>query len=198
MTRKEQKERTREHLLQTAYQEFAKRGIIATKTLDIAQAANVSHGTLFVHFPTRDLLLIQVIEEFGLNLGKRLQQLAAKKQGIKSTLEGHIAVIQEYEPFYAQLVIEGPLLPPLARYKIFLIQSGIAAYLEKAAKLDIEKGMIRKLPLHLMLNTWLGLLHHYLVNRDLFAPGQSVLATHKSDLIHHFMNCISKHSEEIK
>lgn len=190
MTRKEQKERTREHLLQTAYQEFAKRGILATKTLDIAQAAGVSHGTLFVHFATRDALLLQVIEDFGLTMGKRLQQLAEQKQGIKATLEAHLAMIQDYEPFYAQLVIEGPLLPSLARYKIFLIQSGIADYLEKGAKLDIAKGIVRRVPLHLMLNTWMGLLHYYLANRDLFAPQQSVLAVRGAELIDHFMNCI--------
>lgn len=190
MTRKEQKERTREHLLQTAYQEFAKRGILATKTLDIAQAAGVSHGTLFVHFATRDALLLQVIEDFGLTMGKRLQQLAEQKQGVKATLEAHLAMIRDYEPFYAQLVIEGPLLPPLARYKIFLIQSGIADYLEKAAKLDMAKGLVRRVPLHLMLNTWMGLLHYYLANRDLFAPHQSVLAVRGAELIDHFMNCI--------
>jgi AcrR family transcriptional regulator len=190
MTRKEQKERTREHLLKIAYQEFAARGILATKTLDIAQAAGVSHGTLFVHFPTRDALLLKVIEEFGLILGRHFQKLGAEQKGVKETLEAHIAVLKDYESFYAQLVIEGPLLPPIARYKIFLIQSGIGAYLEKGAQLDLSQGNIRHLPLHLMLNTWLGLLHYYLTNRDLFAPEQSVLAVRGAELLTHFMNCI--------
>jgi AcrR family transcriptional regulator len=188
--RKAQKERTREVLLDIAYQEFSKRGILATKTLEVAQSAQVAHGTLFAHFSTRDDLLMRVIDEFGMKVGTKLKQLAEHNNGVQELLEAHLAVIQEYEPFYAQLVIEGPLLPSPIRTAIFMIQSGLAHYLAQAVKKDSEKGLIRLMPIPLMLNTWLGLIHYYLTHRDLFAPEESVIALHGKKLINHYINCI--------
>lgn len=190
LTRKEQKQQTKEHLLQVAYQEFSDKGILSTRTLDIAQSAGVAHGTLFVHFPTRENLLIHVIEKFGMQIGEKFKDLSSKKSGVKKILGAHLEILEEYEPFYARLVIEGPLLPAEVRNTIFMIQSGIAHYLEEAAKYDFEKKLIRHIPIHLLLNTWLGLLHYYLANRDLFAPKKSVIKTKGIEILNHFMSLL--------
>ncbi len=179
MKRIEQKEQTRLFLLEKAYGQFAEKGFLAAKTLDIAQAAGVSHGTLFLHFPTKEELLVKSIDAFGLKLGKRLEELSARKKNAKEVLRAHLEAIGECESFYANLVIEGPLLPPTVRERVFMIQSGIAHYL--------EKNLDRSIPLYFVLNSWLGLIHYYLANRDLFAPKQSVIATCGKDLLENFV-----------
>ena len=181
MKRAAQKIQTRHHLLNMAYAAFAENGFLGTKTLDIANAAEVSHGTLFAHFPTKEELLIKTIDEFGLRIGTKLQQLTKDKATAREVLAAHLATIQEFESFYATLVIEGPLLPAAARSRIFMIQSGIAHYLEKTLK-DSKSSM----PLHFILNSWLGLIHYYLANRDLFAPKKSVIATCSQELLQSF------------
>lgn len=182
MKRVAQKERTRGHLLQTAYGEFAKKGFLATKTSDIAHAAGLSHGALFLHFPTREELLVKVIDAFGLKMGAELQQLTANKSTIKEVLAAHLKCIEEYESFYTHLVTEGPLLHSSVRNRIFMIQSGLAHNLEKT----LPKGK-NSPSLPFILNSWLGLIHYYLVNRDLFAPGKSVIATYGKELLNHFI-----------
>lgn len=57
-----QKEQTKELLLKTAYEIFSERGIMNTRMSDIARAAGVSHGTIFVHFQTQEALIEEVIE----------------------------------------------------------------------------------------------------------------------------------------
>lgn len=188
--RQEQKEHTHQMLLQTAYSVFAQKGILAAKTVDIANAAGVSHGSLFSHFKTRDELLMCVIDAFGCRMGEEFRKLNARAGGVKDILEGHLAILREFECFYAQLVIEGPLLPKEIRNAIFLIQSGVAHYLEEAAKRDLKKKLIRPIPLPLLLNTWLGILHYYLANRDLFAPGGYVLKLRGKELLNHFIKLI--------
>lgn len=178
MKRIAQKQKTRDHLLNMAYGQFSQKGFLATKTLDIATAAGVSHGALFVHFPTKEELLENVIDEFGLKLGAKLKQLISKGTA-KDVLSAHLEAIEEYEPFYANLVIEGPLLSPSVRSRVFLIQSGVAYYLEKTL-------CDAPVPIHFLLNSWLGLIHYYLANRDKFAPGKSVIATCGKDLLNHF------------
>lgn len=183
MKRTAQKEQTREMLLNMAYSEFATKGFMAVKTADIAHAAGLSHGALFLHFPTREELLIKVIDEFGLQMGTKLQQLTKTKGTARDVLAAHLKMIEEYELFYTRLVSEGPLLPPGARHRMILIQSGIAGHLEKA--LTTKKNQV---PIHFLVNSWLGLIHYYLMNRDLFAPGKSVIATCGKDLLKNFIN----------
>ena len=179
MKRIEQKQQTYHHLLRVAFEAFSQRGFFITKTLDIARSADVSHGTLFVHFPTRDELLVKVIDEFGVRIGKRLQELAANRVTAEEILKAHLEVLKEHEGFYAHLVTEGPLLPYAARHRVFMIQAGIAHYLETV----IPKEM----SLSFVLNSWLGLIHYYLANRDLFAPQGSVIDRCGQDLLSQFI-----------
>lgn len=192
MTRQEQKEKTRELLIQTAYKEFALRGILNTKTSDVAKAANVAHGTLFVHFPTRDDLLIAVVSEFGMKLGSQFNLLSRQGSGIREILTAYIQAIGDCEPFYARLLTESSALPAKVRNTLFFIQSGFAHHFAQVFQKELKQGTVRDLPLPFLLNTWMGLIYYYVRNRDLFAPESSVISVHGPELVHHFLTLIQK------
>lgn len=191
MTRQERKERTRRILLKAALEQFARTGLVATRTLDIARRAGVSHGTIFVHFATREALVAAVIDEFGKRVAKRMHELASEGRGVKEVLKAHLRGLSEFEPFYARLVTEGPLLPQEAGSALIAIQSAISLHLNQAAEREMDAGAVRQIPAHLMFNTWVGLVHYYLANREAFAPRESVLEKHGGELVEHFMNLIS-------
>ncbi len=188
----EQKEQTRQHLLNTAYEVFAKKGILAAKASDIAQEAAVANGTVFLHFPTKEELLTQVIEEFGITIGNKFKELADHEYGVRDILQAHLAIIQEYELFYGQLIKNSTSLPAAVRNQVFMIQSGIAHYLKRAVEYELQRNTIKQMPLPLMLNTWLGLLHYYLINKDMFSPHGSAIERYGEILINFFMSCITK------
>ena len=71
-----------------------------------------------------------------------------------------------------------------------MIQSTISFHIGIAAKIEMEQGIIRKQPVHLIFNTWIGLIHYYLTNGDLFSPNGSVLKEHGKELLHHYINLI--------
>lgn len=192
-----QKQQTYNRILKAAHEEFSKKGLIATKTSDIAYSIGVAHGTLFLHFPTREDLLLAVIESFGIQIGKRLQQLLLHQGSLAEVFAAHLSVIQEYESFYTFLVKEGLLLPQRIRTAIIMIQSGIAHYIEQAYNQDIKDNKIRSFPLHSILNTWLGLIHYYLTNGDLFAPNSSVIESHGKELLDTFMKMITTSTKEL-
>jgi len=100
--RQKQKIQTRKYLIEVATNEFAKSGFSSTRTSDIAVAAKVSHGTIFVHFPTKENLLDEVIEEFGMNITSRLHELINENCGLKEALKAHLKGIEEYEIFYPE------------------------------------------------------------------------------------------------
>jgi AcrR family transcriptional regulator len=186
--RREQKEQTRKQLIEVAFQQFAQNGLMATRTLDIAKAAGVAHGSVFVHFPTREALLITVIEEFGHRITQRIHELASGGGSVREVLEAHWNGLIEYEPFYTRLVTERQLLPKEVRHFLVMIQSAISLHLQQAAEAEMNAGTIRRFPLHLFFNTWMGLIHYYLANGDLFAPGESVLKRYGPELMDYFLD----------
>lgn len=184
--RKEQKIKTKERLLRSAFEAFSIGGILTTKTLDIAKAANISHGAVFAHFPTKEALLTAVIDEFGLQLGSQLQK-EMQELSVEAVLTTHLRVLEQWEPFYRQLVISAPHLPEAIRVMIINIHSGIAYYLQQAIA---QEGIRLAVPLHILLNTWLGLLHYYLENRALFVTEGSLLAAKGQELRYYFLKII--------
>ncbi len=188
--RKKQKSETRKKLIEAAFVQLAK-GLIAARTSDIASAAGVSHGTFFVHFPTREVFLQVVIEEFGVRVSKRLHELASKNGSLREVLEAHVDGLSEFEPFYSRLVSECSMLPEGVRNAMIMIQSAISFHISIAAEKEMQKGIIRSFPIHMLFNIWIGLIHYYLTNKDLFAPNESVLKRYGKELVNHYMTLIS-------
>lgn len=190
--RQKQKELTRKHLIETAIKLFGENGIITTKTADIAKAAKVAHGTVFTHFPTQEELLIAVIEEFGNRITQRLHQLIDINSSLFGILEAHMTGLIEFEAFYTRLVIERRLLPKAVNNTYIMIQSTISFHIGIAAEKEMKQGTIRKLPIHILYNTWIGLIHYYITNGDLFSPDGSVLKKYSNELLQNYMNLIKK------
>ena len=170
---------------------MADQGITATRTIDVADRAGVAHGTVFVHFATRDEMIAAVVGRHAGEIAVRLDELGRGRRSVREVLEGHLEGLAEHEAFYARLVMEGPLLPPYARATLVGIQSAISANLSAAAAQEMDDGRIRRMPFHLLFNTWLGLVHHYIGNRELFAPGQSVVERWGSTLLDHYLGLLS-------
>ena len=185
-----QKEATRKLILDTAYQVYADEGFSAT-TNKIAKAANVSHGTVFVHFPTVECLIICLFERFGSEINEHLHILSEKDESLETFLEAHINVLIRYEDFYKRLISEINSLPQEAKYVFINIQSVVSFHLNQVIERDKEKKAIKDIPMHIIFNSWLGLIHYYLTNNYLFTAG-SVLTEHKDELILNYIKLIKK------
>jgi AcrR family transcriptional regulator len=190
--RSRQKTETRARLIEAGMVVFARDGMAAARSADIAREAGLAQGTVFARFGTKDALVATAIEEFGESVSRRLHELCESGASTRDVLAAHLELIREREDFYARLVIEAPLLPKAARDSLVLIQSSIAFHLSPAIAADAAAGRIKDLPLHLVFNSWIGLVHHYLANRELFAPGVSVIGRRGGELLDHFMNLISR------
>jgi AcrR family transcriptional regulator len=189
--RKSRKLATRRQILEAAIRVFGREGILAASTAEVALEAGVAHGSVFAHFGTQEGLIVAAIEDFGSALSLRIHELVAKGAGTREVLQAHLEAIREREDFYARLVTEAPLLPEEARHSLVLIQSTIAFHLSPAIAKDAKEGRIEAMSLPLLFNTWLGLLHYYLANRELFAPGSSLVEKRGEELLDHFMFLVS-------
>jgi AcrR family transcriptional regulator len=184
-----QKENTRKKIIETAYQVYSEQGFSAT-TAVIAKEAGVSHGTIFVHFSSLDELLCCLIQDFGDALGSEIHRLAETKDNIEELLKAHLDVLARHEKFYIRLIAERSLLPEDARLTFSNIQSIVAYHFNKV--FERENNTIKNLPVHLLFNTWMGLVHYYLLNKDLFSPESPVLERYGPELTETFLELIKK------
>lgn len=185
-----QKELTRKKLIEVAIKLFGDNGILNTKTIDISKEAGVSHGTVFSHFKTQEELLDTVIEEVGDRIVSKLQELIDVKGSLEEILKAHINGLIEFEKFYTRLIIERRLLPESASNIYVIIQSSISFHIGEVLKEEIAKGKIIDTPIHLLFNSWVGLIHYYLTNGDLFTNDESILNNYSQDLINHYIKLI--------
>ncbi len=180
MNRQQQKEQTRCRLIDTAYLVICDKGIQNTRVSDIAAAAGVSHGAVFVHFQTLEALIAEVIEKYVRHIVHRTHALSAACAGLEELLRAHLTGIGKHEAFYTRLVTENRLLPQAARDVWIGLQSAMSFHFSRviaARRLKTDSDAA------LMFNAWVGLVHHYLSNFDLFAPEGGVIKRYGETLI---------------
>jgi AcrR family transcriptional regulator len=182
--RVQQKRETRQSLLLAATGLMAERGFVGTRTIDVAAATGLSHGTVFVHFARREDLLLEVVRDLGRRMTDRLHELRA--EGLREALLAHVRCLAEDEALYTRLLMERHLLPEECRLAWIGMQSAVSHHLMQAAAGE----PLKKMPPHLMFNTWMGLVHHYLMNRELYAPKGSVLKRHGRELVEHYLKLV--------
>jgi len=185
MSRESQKEETKRRLLAAAYRVICEKGLLGVRVGDIAQAAGVSHGTMFVHFDSLEELIAEVTVDCGHRIVMRTHELADKSVRMEDILRAHLAGIGEYEPFYTRLVIENRLLPQTARDAWIGIQSAISFHFNQAAEKELPDADAA-----LLFNTWVGLVHYYLTNGDLFAPDGHVIERYAETLIAFYIKMV--------
>jgi AcrR family transcriptional regulator len=75
ISRKERKARTRDALKAAALRCFGELGYAQSSIGSITEAAAVAHGTFYVHFPSKDALLDELLADFNERLAQRLEPL---------------------------------------------------------------------------------------------------------------------------
>lgn len=105
MTRKEQKEARRWQIIQATLDLFVERGYYGTKTSQISKRADISEGLLFHYFPTKEILLEELIN-IGLE-GMRMPMQIEAENGLDffSRITTMLFWQAEKNPFVAKMFV---------------------------------------------------------------------------------------------
>jgi AcrR family transcriptional regulator len=84
--------KTREHILNSAIQLFARRGILATTMAELSRAIKMTPGALYWHFATKEDLLLAAIEELHGRFVQSFEPILLKKEKLtaKQRLEAFL------------------------------------------------------------------------------------------------------------
>lgn len=177
-----QRQTTKGDLVRAALRVVADKGFANTTTAAVARETGKAHGTVFVHFPTRDALVVEMVNEIGSIISTRLAAIPSDAMGLSDIVDAHLAALADQEIYLCRILQEAVALPPSARALLFALQSGVAAKIRAGLARDVANGMARPFDPVALSNIWIALTNHYLINRDLFAPEGSVIARHGSAL----------------
>ncbi|HWP65072.1 MAG TPA: TetR/AcrR family transcriptional regulator [Candidatus Limnocylindria bacterium] len=86
----------RQHVLEAAVRVFAEHGFEATKMQDIAQAADLSLGTIYSVFPGKHELYEAILAEHGQALLALVQEVHDRKLAPREALDALIAIYVDY------------------------------------------------------------------------------------------------------
>ena len=186
-----QKENTRQKIIRAAYQVYSEQGFTAA-TSAIAVKAGVSHGTVFVHFQSLSELLTCLVEDFGTTLVSEIHDLAETSHNVEDLLQTHLKILTKHEDFYIRLITEKALLPHDTQMTFVNIQSTLAYHFSKVIEQEIKAQTIKDMPVHMIFNAWMGLVHYYLLNKDFFSPETPLLERYGPELTTAFLELIKK------
>jgi len=191
MTRTQQRADTRQKVLDAARRVFETRGFAGGRTQDVAEAAGVSHGSVFVHFRTREALIAAVVDSAILDAEAVTRRLLKTAGAIEDVLQGHLQGLAQHEDIYARIVAERSSLPKAVQARITEINSALSTHILDALEDSGLKTGLKVAP-YFAFNTWLALIQYYLLNGDLFAPAGSVLASRGDEIIANYLSMIRR------
>ena len=143
--RKQQKAQTREKIITAALKVYSEQGF-STPTTVIADEAQVSHGSIFVHFPTVESLFLCLLDDFSQDISNELHSLSEYDNDIAKLLEKHIDILIKHEDFYKRLTKEAVYLPEEAKNTFINIQSTVSIHFLQAMEQEINTEKIKPIP----------------------------------------------------
>jgi len=138
------RERTRRKIIDAAVEVFADRGFVGARVSAIAKTAEVAEGTLYVHFKSKEDILVAVFREKMAVLLKELTELVAlhddPETKIRRYIEEHLELVANQPTLMHVMTVE------LRQSSRFMRQHGLhgpfGRYLAKIAGV-IEEGQRR-------------------------------------------------------
>jgi AcrR family transcriptional regulator len=190
MVRAQQKEQTRRSIIRQTEEYFGSKGIGLTSTADIARALKISHGTIFLHFPTRDELVKTVIDEFGERLSESLRSRIGEMMPLGEMLKAHLAVIADIEGLYLQLISEIQNFPPSFRSILFAINASLSYRFFRAAEKEMKDGTLKEIDQPMLFSTWIAIVHYHIQNRDLLSDTHPICKEKSECMINQFLTLL--------
>lgn len=142
-------EQTRERILGVAAEWFGTHGYAATSIRDIAREVGVTVGAIYVHFPSKDRLLVAVYEEGVRRIGEAVDAVpesAEPWKRLEAAAQAHLEALLDNAGFARVIVRVIPTDVPEAARDLRQLRQGYEARFSRLIDaLDLASGFDRSL-----------------------------------------------------
>ena len=188
--RQEQKSKTRLLLLKTARTLFIKNGFLKTTTAEIAKSAEVAHGTLFLHFRTKESLILAIMDDELDNINNSINTLIIETEDFSQLLGKYLDLMEASEDLFAVLAREMPFYPEELRRRLLFRESIIRSHFHDLLQQGIDQGIYPELDIITTLAFFFSYVNYLLANKVIFVESGSVISKFKKKIITTFQKMI--------
>lgn len=185
------KARTRRLLLEAAARRFVQDGFLEATTASIAREAGVAHGTLFLHFPDRDALLLAVVEELLYRLSSDLHGACFQATDLESLVRLFLDSLSRNEEVYGALVRDLPRFPLPLKRTVFATFAAVSAHFTEIIERGQAQGAVRQIPPAMANAFFFGTLNHFFLYRDLMTADGRVVPALGEPFLDAFLNMMN-------
>ena len=182
---------TRTKILRLAKEEFIEKGLLGLSTVSIARKASVAHGTVFFHFPTKEDLMMDMLDTELLKITAELNPLLTDIHDVRILLERYLDFVASEEPFLAMLAKEAPLYTPQMRRMVMGREAAIRHYFHMALTEEMKSGRIKAMEPTVVLTFLFATINEFLRYRDAYRNDDSVISKKKGIIVETFMQFVS-------
>ena len=168
-----------------------KRGWLQSSTAEIAENADVAHGTVFFHFQNKQSLIVEVLDTELLKITKELNELLHGPSSFESLLNEYLLFLEKEEPFFSILAKELPFYPPELRRMVLGREAATRTYFYNTLQNEIQKGNYKEIDITSALTFLFGTIHYYLCLQDSFTDGTSVIGEKREQILRTFTQMIA-------
>ncbi|MBN2015770.1 TetR/AcrR family transcriptional regulator [Candidatus Dojkabacteria bacterium] len=189
--RRRDKLRTKKEITNVAGEEFLKQGFLEASTIRIAERAEVAHGTIFFHFPTKaDLIIACLYERLG-KLAIKLDLRSRKTTNIRYLCRIFLDGIEKNSAFYSRLIKDLPLLPIEIQRMVFASLSAFSVHFVKVIKKAQDTGKVRKFQPKIAVFYLFGMVNYLYSYKQLLGTDK-LRRKDKEEIIDFFINSLKK------
>lgn len=156
---------TRTKILLAARDVFGKKGFYETKMEDVAREAGIAKGTLYLYFPSKEVLYQCLLKEGFRYFVQKLVEVVKSAQDFDSKIRGiiksMIEVLEENKEFIFRIMYELPLAQiwnEKIKEKFTEEQKEINSILKEILADAMKEGIIHKGNLDVVSNSLIGLI----------------------------------------
>lgn len=180
MNREEKKALTKKKILTAAVSLYSEKGFVEVSIEEISKAAGVGKGTVFLHYGNQDELMGTVLNQLLETFDQEMEKKNHEINTLEEYLYLHLTVLSRHEDLYFHFITQRLLLGKAVNAAYIGLQSALSHHFEKAMEKELS------LPLAVVFTSWIGMVHYYLENRDLFG-GATIIARNKEKWIANYL-----------
>lgn len=171
--------KTRAAILNTTKELMVQNGVMKLTTNEIAKSLGIAHGSIFLHFGSREMLIFTVLDDALKEISAKVIARCGDLDTLEDLLEQYLTVIAESSDFLQVIYKELPYFPGGIQREVFALE----ALLRNMFYMKIEAvGIFEAKQIGLRLDGFFSTIVRYLTLNDLYAPKGNALVHKKDDL----------------
>ena len=147
---------------------------------------------MILHFPSKDSLVIELLDVELAKFSDNIKQLIIETTDIETILEQYLDLIQTEEGFFSSLARELPNYKDELRRKILFRESLIREHFHQVIENGIKQNIYANVDIPSTLTFLFGTINYYLSLKTSFVQEESVINKFHKQIIDVFMKILRK------